>query len=36
MARDSNEVLKLEAMKEVESIKTRLDRDNCPQSALTI
>jgi|LauGreDrversion4_2_1035121.scaffolds.fasta_scaffold141305_1 hypothetical protein len=36
MARDSNEALKLEAMREVESIKSRLDKDNCPQSALAI
>ena len=36
MARDSNEIYKLEQMREVESIKSRLDRDNCPQSALVI
>lgn len=36
MARDSNEVYKLEQMKEVESIKSRLDRDNCPQNAFII
>lgn len=36
MARDSNEIFKIEQMKEVESIKSRLDRDNCPQSALVI
>lgn len=36
MARDSNEIYKLEQMREVESIKSRLDRDNCPQSAMII
>ena len=36
MARDANEVYKLEQMREVESIKSRLDKDNCPQSAIVI
>ena len=30
MARDVNEIYKLEQMREVESIKSRLDRDSCP------
>jgi hypothetical protein len=36
MARDTNEIFKIESMKEVESIKSRLDKDNCPQNIMTI
>jgi len=36
MERDENEIYKQEQMREVESIKSRLDRDSCPQSAYII
>ncbi len=36
VAKDSIEAYKLQQMIEVESIKTRLDQDNCPQSVAVI
>ncbi|TNV83407.1 hypothetical protein FGO68_gene17165 [Halteria grandinella] len=36
VSRDGGQIYKMEQMREVESIKSRLDRDNCPQSAIVI